>query len=85
MLNTSFNTYLQNHITKNSTKTKNVKKKSKKPRPKPDKLKKYYKKLFKNVKTIKILKRLSDYSTKHINTAIDILTTTQITRKLKVY
>jgi hypothetical protein len=84
MPDTSLDTYPQNHVT-NSIKTENVRKKSKKPRLKPDKLKECYKKLSKNVKTIKILERLSDRGAKHVDTAIDILTTTQTTRELKVY
>ena len=85
MPDTSLDTLPQDYVTKNSTKTENVRKKSKKPRLKPDKLKEYYKRLSKNVKTIKILERLSDYSAKHVDIAINLLTTTQITRKLKVY
>jgi hypothetical protein len=84
MPDTSLNALLQDHVTKNSIETENVRKKSKKLRLKPDKLKKYYKRLFKNARTIKILKRLFNYSTKHVNIAIDILTTTQTTCKLKV-
>jgi hypothetical protein len=85
MPDTSLDTLPQDHVTKNSTETENVRKKSKKPRPKPDGLKEYYKRLSENVKTIKILERLSDRGIKHVDTAIDLLMITQITRELKVY
>jgi len=84
MPDTSLDALPQDHVTKNSTETENVGKKSKKLRPKPDGLKECYERLSENARTIEILERLSDRGTKHVDIAVDILTTTQTTRESKV-
>ncbi|KAH6701338.1 hypothetical protein BKA61DRAFT_433875, partial [Leptodontidium sp. MPI-SDFR-AT-0119] len=63
----------------------NVGKQPKKPRPKPDGSKECFERLAEVVGTIRILERLSDRGAKHVDTAVDILTTSQTTRESKVY
>jgi hypothetical protein len=85
MPDTSHDTLPQDQVTQNSTETENVEKQRKKPRPKPDGAKECYERLSKAVGPIQILERLSDRGAKHVDTAVDILTTLQTTRESKVY
>ena len=85
MPDTSLDTLPQDHVTKTSTETENVGKQPKKPRPKPDGPTECYERLSEAVGTIRILERLSDRGAKHVDTAVDILMTSQTTRESKVY
>jgi hypothetical protein len=54
-------------------------------RAKPDGAKECYEKVFKAAHTVQILERVSDRGAKHIDTAVEILTTAQSTRESRVY
>jgi hypothetical protein len=54
-------------------------------RAKPDGAKECYEKVFKAAQTVRILERVTDRGAKHVDTAVEILTTAQSTRESRVY